>query len=108
MPAARRKAKDDQELTFEEALSNLERIVAELEQGSLGLEESLARFERGMRLLRRCYEVLQQAEQRIEIVTKVDAEGRAVTEPFTARATLDTAEPSPGGENDVSAGDAAF
>ncbi len=57
------------EMGLEEALDDLERIVAELEEGKLGLEESLVLFERGMSLVRLCNARLQSAEQRIESLT---------------------------------------
>ena len=47
--------------TFEDALAELQRIVADLENGSVGLEESLARFERGVTLLKTGYATLEQA-----------------------------------------------
>ena len=50
---------------FEHALAELERLVRELEDGQVGLEESLARYERGIGLLKHCYGLLQHAEQRI-------------------------------------------
>ncbi|OPY49959.1 MAG: exodeoxyribonuclease VII small subunit [Methanosaeta sp. PtaU1.Bin060] len=56
-------------MDLEEALDDLERIVAELEEGKLGLEESLVLFERGMSLVRLCNARLQSAEQRIESLT---------------------------------------
>ena len=58
-------------LTFEQALAEIERLVRELEEGQTGLEESLARYERGVGLLKRCYSQLQQAEQRILLLTGV-------------------------------------
>lgn len=73
--------------SFEESLEELRRIVGELEEGSLGLEDSLRRFEEGMTLLRNCYGTLEQAEQKIEILTGTDAEGHSLTEPFDATAT---------------------
>ena len=57
------------EMGLEEALDNLERIVAELEEGKLGLEENLDLFERGMSLVRLCNARLESAEQRIESLT---------------------------------------
>lgn len=69
---------------FEAALSELERIVQQLESGSLGLEPSLARFEQGIALLRQCYETLETAEQRIEMLTGLDADGNPRTAPFPA------------------------
>ena len=56
--------KDD--LNLEEALEDLEEIVGRLEDGKLTLDESLALFERGIRLVRLCSARLESAEQRIE------------------------------------------
>jgi exodeoxyribonuclease VII small subunit len=53
---------------FEDAVAELEQIVAAMETGSLALEESLARFQRGSQLLRHCREALESAEQRIRIL----------------------------------------
>ncbi|MEE2672913.1 MAG: exodeoxyribonuclease VII small subunit [Myxococcota bacterium] len=59
---------------FEEALSQLERVVDRLEQGDLELEESLAAFEEGVRLSKRCVSQLDAAEQRIEILMQEGGE----------------------------------
>ena len=75
--------------SFEAALGQLQDIVHDLEEGDLGLEPSLARFEEGIRLLRNCYQILEQAEQKIEILTNQDAAGNLVTVPFDATATFD-------------------
>jgi len=56
--------------SFEKALEELEKIAERLEDGSLGLEESIAEFERGTRLARYCREKLDDAERRIEILQK--------------------------------------
>jgi exodeoxyribonuclease VII small subunit len=77
-------------LTFEEALAELERVVRELEDGKIGLEESLARYEQGVGLLRRCYGQLRQAEQRIVELMGMDGDGKAVTRPFEHAAKLTT------------------
>jgi exodeoxyribonuclease VII small subunit len=74
---------------FEASLEQLQSIVDELEEGRLGLEASLGRFEEGVRLLRTCYGILEKAEQRIEILTGADAEGNPITAPFDATATVD-------------------
>ncbi|HEV3263112.1 MAG TPA: exodeoxyribonuclease VII small subunit [Gemmataceae bacterium] len=76
-------------LTFEQALAELERIVRELEDGNTGLEESLARYELGVGLLKRCYGQLCQAEQRILLLTGVDEDGRPITHPFEHAATAE-------------------
>jgi exodeoxyribonuclease VII small subunit len=67
---------------FEQALTALESIVHELEDGQIGLEQSLGRYEEGVKLLRYCHALLQTAERKIELLTRVDAAGQAVTEPF--------------------------
>ncbi len=76
-------------LTFEQALAELDRIVRELEDGQTGLEESLARYETGISLLKRCYGQLRQAEQRIQLLTGVDEEGRPILQPFEHSATAE-------------------
>lgn len=81
---------------FEDALEELQRIVEELEEGRLGLGESIARFEQGMKLLRNCYDLLQQAEQKIEILTGFDANGNPLTEEFDASATHDESQAAAG------------
>ena len=52
--------------TFEESLKRLERITEEIERGEVGLEESIAKYEEGMKLINRCRTMLTKAEQRIE------------------------------------------
>jgi exodeoxyribonuclease VII small subunit len=69
-------------LTFEQALQQLEQIVQHLEDGQTTLEESLASYERGIGLLKRCYGQLRQAEQRILLLSETDAEGKPVLQPF--------------------------
>ena len=74
--------------SFEQALAALEQIVRDLEDGRLGLVESLARYEQGVKLLRNCYTQLEKAERRIELLTGIDAAGNAVLTPFDDTATL--------------------
>lgn len=77
----------DTEPTFEHSLEELQLIVKRLEEGELGLENSLTEYERGIAMLRRCYQLLQSAEQRVEILTGFNDEGEPVTQPFDAQAT---------------------
>jgi len=56
----------NRKLTFEEALKELETIAEQIEQGKIGLEESIAKYERGMALVKQCRETLSKAEQRIQ------------------------------------------
>tara|TARA_Y100001933_G_scaffold94577_1_gene95528 strand:- start:893 stop:1153 length:261 start_codon:yes stop_codon:yes gene_type:complete len=60
----------DPALAYEDAVSELEAIVEEIESGDIGLEQSIRRYERGAALLRHCRAILDQAEQRI---TELDA-----------------------------------
>jgi len=76
-------------VTFEKALEELELIVRELEDGKTGLEESLAHYERGVGLLRRCYGQLRKAEERIVELLGLDGDGRAVTRPFEHVASVE-------------------
>ena len=80
----------EQPLSFEQALKRLEDTVHALEDGQLGLDQALARYAEGVKLLRQCYDQLEKAERRIEILTGVDAEGNAQTTPFDATATFDS------------------
>jgi exodeoxyribonuclease VII small subunit len=57
-------------LTFEEAMSRLERIVAELEGGSQSLEESIRKFEEGIALGKMCREFLARAELRVRTLVE--------------------------------------
>jgi exodeoxyribonuclease VII small subunit len=70
------------ELAFEGALDELESLVARLEAGDLALEQALATFERGVALSRRCAELLDRAEQRIDELVR--ASGGAAVRPFAA------------------------
>ncbi len=68
------------EISFEEAFRRLETIVSTLESGRGELEESLARYEEGIRLLRRCRQILDGAERRVEILKGVDENGAPILE----------------------------
>jgi exodeoxyribonuclease VII small subunit len=68
--------------TFEDAMAELEKIVHDLEDGDTGLEQSLARYEHGVALLRRCYDQLKKVEQRIVEVTGKDDAGNPILRPF--------------------------
>jgi len=56
--------------TFESSLAELEKIVEQLENGDIPLEESLKLFESGVKLSRECRERLTEAERRIEVLVK--------------------------------------
>ena len=56
-------------MSYEEAVEELESIIARMERGESALEDSLREYARGDALVRRCRQVLDQAEQRIEAIT---------------------------------------
>ncbi|MBI2361126.1 MAG: exodeoxyribonuclease VII small subunit [Deltaproteobacteria bacterium] len=60
---------------FEEALEQLEKVVERLESGELSLEDSLAAFEEGVKLVRLCNQKLAEVERKIELLVK-DKEGK--------------------------------
>jgi exodeoxyribonuclease VII small subunit len=68
-------------LSFEKALSDLEGIVQKLEKGGLSLNESLALFEKGVKLAKYLREELGKAEKKVEILLK-DDKGEVRKEPF--------------------------
>jgi exodeoxyribonuclease VII small subunit len=73
---------DVTQLSFERAIEELETIVKRLEEGKVPLEESVAIYERGELLKRRCEELLRLAEARVEKIT-LDAAGKPIgTEPL--------------------------
>lgn len=78
---------NEAEPPFEDALAELERVVSDLEEGHLGLDEALTRYERGVALVKACRARLAQAEQRILLLTGVDSDGAAVLQPFQHEAT---------------------
>ena len=69
------------EKNFEKALADLENIVAKMEEGGLSLNESLALFEKGVKLARFLRGELDKAEKKIEILLK-DEKGDVKEEPF--------------------------
>ncbi len=66
--------------SFESCLSELERVVTELEGGDLSLERSLELFEKGMALSETCRKQLEEAETRVEMLIRKG--GKLEAEPF--------------------------
>ncbi len=79
----------EQSISFETALAQLEEIVSEMDEGTLGLEAAMRRYEEAVGLLRTCYALLDRAEQRIELLTGFDREGRPELEPFDGTPTVE-------------------
>ena len=69
---------------FEDHLEALEKIVEELEAGELSLDDSLARFEEGVKRLKSCRTLLGDAEKKVRILVR-DAGGELAEEPFQDR-----------------------
>jgi exodeoxyribonuclease VII small subunit len=67
---------------FEDSLAELEAIVHLLEEGELGLAEALGRYEQGVKHLKHCYTLLQDAERKIELLAGVKDDGTPLTQPF--------------------------
>jgi exodeoxyribonuclease VII small subunit len=92
---AKKKATEaDGEVTFEQSLEELEQIVMQLESGKLGLADSLAAYEQGVKRLKGCYGMLTAAERRIELVQGVEADGSVSSTPFSDESSVDLAEKS--------------
>ena len=73
-PKSSRKKKE----SFEISLNRLEKIVQKMEDGNLALEESLQLFEQGVSLTRLCSQKLEEAEKRIELLTRDESDGITV------------------------------
>ena len=59
---------------FEESMKKLETIVTELENGNLNLDESVKKFEEGMKIAKQCNNILEDAEKKITILLEEDGE----------------------------------
>jgi exodeoxyribonuclease VII small subunit len=74
-----------EDMTFEQAMAELESVVEQLEKGDVALEESIGLYERGARLKAHCEKKLKAAEERVEKLT-LDAQGRPTgTQAFDAQ-----------------------
>ena len=63
------------EMTFEEAMADLEQVVTQLERGDVALEDSIALYERGAELKKHCETKLKQAEEKVAAIT-LDVSGQ--------------------------------
>jgi exodeoxyribonuclease VII small subunit len=82
MARKKKQAESNETLSFEDAFSRLEEIVRLLEEGQLGLTDSLARYEDGVKYLKHCHQALQLAERKIALLTGLDSDGNPMTESF--------------------------
>lgn len=67
-------------LSFEEAMQRLETLVNEMEKGTLSIEASLSSFEEGIKLTRQCQTILENAEQKVKVLT--EEKGEILAKPF--------------------------
>ena len=72
------------EMTFEEALAELETVVTRLERGDVALDDSIALYERGAALRARCQQKLAEAEEKVSRITLGDGGAPTGTQPFDA------------------------
>ncbi len=70
--------KSTPKVSFEQALSDLESLVEQLESGDLSLDQSLKQFKRGVELTRHCQGILEQAQQTVEQLIEANDESSAV------------------------------
>jgi exodeoxyribonuclease VII small subunit len=73
-------SENTQSPVFEQTLAQLEALVSRMEDGQLSLEEALSAFETGIKLTRECQQALQQAELKVQMLTRADAEPEAFTD----------------------------
>jgi exodeoxyribonuclease VII small subunit len=85
---------DTEPVRFEQALAELERILRDLEDGNTSLEDSLARYERGVALLRQCYGQLRDAEQKVRLLAGLTDDGGPDLRPFEHTASIEAAKAS--------------
>lgn len=82
---------DEPEVRFESALSELESIVDALQRGEPELDAALAKYQKGVELLGRCYGLLERAERSVAVLTGLNEQGEPVTAHFDPTATIDLA-----------------
>lgn len=63
-----------EEMSFEQAMTELEKVVGLLERGDVALEESITLYERGAQLKKRCEKKLKEAEEKVALIT-LDGDG---------------------------------
>ncbi len=63
------------QMTFEQAMKELEAVVGQLERGDVALDQSIALYERGAALKKRCEDELKRAEEKVAAIT-LDADGQ--------------------------------
>ena len=97
----KRKPSAGESPSFEEALAELESIVAAMDHESLPLEKLVEYYEHGSRLLARCESVLHSARQRLETISLHSKPDESADEPADESAADSPAEPAPGPDSDT-------
>ena len=69
-----------EEMSFEDAMRELEKVVGDLERGDVPLEQSIALYERGAQLKQRCQNKLKEAEEKVALITQ-DGDGNLGLKP---------------------------
>lgn len=80
------------EMKFEEALKKLEKIVADLEGGNLALDDSLEKYEEGIKLSKMCAKKLEVAKKKVEILLKSE-DGSVELKPFDEKSAEEETKP---------------
>jgi exodeoxyribonuclease VII small subunit len=81
-------ANEESKLSFEQAMEQLELIVAQLESGDVPLEKAIELFQDGMKLSQLCSQKLEHVERKIEIL--MEQEGGLVKKPFQPSSEVET------------------
>ncbi len=89
MAKKKTKPKSSKSVPFEQSLELLKQIVSELENGNLTLSDSLEKYEQGVANLKQCFEALNVAQKRIEVLVDLDEDGNLVTRPFDNTSSLE-------------------
>ena len=69
----------DKKMTFEEALQRLEGIVTQIEEGSVPLEQSIDMYAEGIKLVKQCRSILDEAEKKIQVLSKTEGQALEVS-----------------------------
>lgn len=85
-------APESASISFEQALDDLARILRNLEDGTLSLDDSLSSYERGIGLLRQCYAQLKNAEQKVKLLSGVSEDGTPELKSFEHTASIESAK----------------
>ena len=68
--------------TFEQNMTELDKIVQSLESGSITLDESLKQYEKGVALIRACHQQLDFVKRKLEVLSGLDENDNAITQPM--------------------------